>query len=236
LGRVLEIRELRKTFRAEPVGVHAIRSASLTVEDGEYVAIMGPSGCGKSTLLNVAAGLLAPSGGDVVLAGESLAGRSEDELAALRRVHIGIVFQFFHLIEGMTALENVVLAALIAGVDRRVADRRAHEVITMLGLEGRSHLLPSGLSGGQRQRLAIARALANKPALLLADEPTGALDSVGAAEIMELFDRLNRDGQTIMLVTHDEDVAATAGRIVRMRDGRIGDPVREITPYLVGEM
>lgn len=235
MGRVLEIRELRKTFRGEPVAVHAIRSASLTVEDGEYVAIMGPSGCGKSTLLNVIAGLLAPSGGEVVLLGESLAGRSEDELAALRRVHIGIVFQFFHLIEGMTALENVMLAALIAGVDRRAADRRAREVITMLGLESRSHLLPSGLSGGQRQRLAIARALANKPALLLADEPTGALDSVGAAEIIELFDRLNRDGQTIMLVTHDESVAATAGRLMRMRDGRIGDPVLEVTPYLARE-
>jgi putative ABC transport system ATP-binding protein len=218
---------LRKAFDVEPVAVRAIRSASLTVEAGEYVAIMGPSGSGKSTLLNLVAGLLTPNAGEVVLAGETLTGRTEDERAALRRVHIGMVFQFFHLLDGMTALENVVIAALIAGVERRTADRRARELLAMLGLADRSGILPAGLSGGQRQRLAIARALANKPTLLLADEPTGALDSEGAAEIMELFERLHRDGQTIVLVTHDESVAAAASRLVTMRDGRIDDGARE---------
>jgi putative ABC transport system ATP-binding protein len=193
----------------------------LSISDGEYAAVMGPSGCGKSTLLNVIAGLIEPSGGEVVLAGERLTGRSEDELATLRRRHIGMVFQFFNLLEGMTALENVVLAALIAGVERPAAERRAQELLAMLGLADRERVLPTGLSGGQRQRLAIARALANTPTLLLADEPTGALDSDGAAEIMELFSGLHRGGQTIVLVTHDAAVAASAQRLLLMRDGRI---------------
>jgi putative ABC transport system ATP-binding protein len=223
VGEALQIRDLRVRFDVDSVPLHAIRSVSLSVAHGEYVAIMGPSGCGKSTLLNVIAGLIKPSGGEVVLAAERLTGRSEDELAALRRRHVGIVFQFFNLLEGMTAFENVVLAGLIAGLARRAADRRAQELLAMLGLGDRARLLPTGLSGGQRQRLAIARALANEPTLLLADEPTGALDSDGAAEIMELFSGLHRGGQTIVLVTHDAGVAATAQRLVLMRDGRIDD-------------
>jgi putative ABC transport system ATP-binding protein len=220
VAEALQIRDLLVRFDFEPLPVHAIRSVSLSVASGEYVAIMGPSGCGKSTLLNVIAGLIKPSGGEVVVAGESLTGRSEDELASLRRRHIGMVFQFFNLLEGMTAFENVVLAGLIAGLGRRAADRRAEELLAMLGLVDRARVLPAGLSGGQRQRLAIARALANRPTLLLADEPTGALDSDGAAEIMELFSGLHRDGQTIVLVTHDAAVAATAQRLLTMRDGR----------------
>ena len=223
MGETLQIRDLRVRFDSDAVPLHAIRSVNLSISDGEYAAVMGPSGCGKSTLLNVIAGLIAPSGGEVVLAGERLGGRSEDELATLRRRHIGMVFQFFNLLEGMTALENVVLAALISGVERRPAERRAQELLAMLGLADRARVLPTGLSGGQRQRLAIARALANTPTLLLADEPTGALDSDGAAEIMELFSGLHRGGQTIVLVTHDAAVAASAQRLLLMRDGRIAE-------------
>src|SRR5581483_10953070 len=145
------------------------------------------------------------------------------------RRHIGMVFQFFNLLEGMTALENVVLAALISGVERRPAERRAQELLAMLGLADRARVLPTGLSGGQRQRLAIARALANTPTLLLADEPTGALDSDGAAEIMELFSGLHRGGQTIVLVTHDAAVAASAQRLLLMRDGRIAEAAATVS-------
>jgi putative ABC transport system ATP-binding protein len=186
---------------------------------------MGPSGCGKSTLLNLIAGLDVPDAGDIRLAGEQLSGRSENELALLRRTHVGIVFQFFHLLDGMTAEENVAVAALIAGAGRRDAQRRARELLALVGIADKSRAFPRELSGGQRQRLAIARALANRPALLLADEPTGALDSHGAAEVMELFARLHREGYTILLVTHDEAVAGGAGRVLQMRDGRIDEAV-----------
>jgi putative ABC transport system ATP-binding protein len=193
----------------------------LSLQRGEFVAVMGPSGCGKSTLLNVVAGLDAPSGGEVVVAGESLPGRDEDALALMRRAHIGLVFQFFNLLEGMTTLENVTLAAAIAGASRRAAERRARDLVDLLALGEKAPEYPATLSGGERQRLAIARALANEPTLLLADEPTGALDSEGGAEILELFRRLHAGGQTILMVTHDPKVAAGADRVLQMRDGRM---------------
>jgi putative ABC transport system ATP-binding protein len=193
----------------------------LTVDAGEFVALMGPSGCGKSTLLSLVAGLDVPDDGTIALAGELVTGRGEDDLARLRRGHIGIVFQFFNLLEGMTVLENVALPALIAGRKRRMAETRARDLLDLLGIGDKAGSLPGVLSGGQRQRLAIARALANEPTLLLADEPTGALDSEGGAEVIELLRRLHAGGQTIILVTHDADVAAAAERLVRMRDGRI---------------
>jgi putative ABC transport system ATP-binding protein len=212
---------VRKTFEADNAPVRALRGVDLTVRGGEFVALMGPSGCGKSTLLNLVAGLDVPDEGTIMVAGEQVTGRSEDDLARMRRRHIGIVFQFFNLLEGMTVLENVALPALIAGRKRRMAETRARDLLDLLGIGDKGSSLPGVLSGGQRQRLAIARALANEPTLLLADEPTGALDSEGGAEVIELLRRLHAGGQTVILVTHDEDVAASAQRLVRMRDGRI---------------
>jgi len=182
---------------------------------------MGPSGCGKSTLLNLVAGLDVADEGEITIAGETVTGRNEDELARMRRRHIGIVFQFFNLLEGMTVLENVVLPAVIAGTKRRPAETRARDMLDLLGLADKARQLPGVLSGGQRQRLAIARALANEPTMLLADEPTGALDTAGGHEVLELFKRLHADGQTILMVTHNDEVASAGDRIVRMRDGRV---------------
>jgi putative ABC transport system ATP-binding protein len=212
---------LRKTFASEGAPVRALRGVDLVVGAGEFVAVTGPSGCGKSTLLNLVAGVETPSDGEVFLAGEPLTGKNESELAHLRRRHVGFVFQFFNLLEDCSALENVALTAVIAGTPRRRAELRARQLLDLLGLPDKAADLPGVLSGGQRQRLAIARALANEPTLLLADEPTGALDSAGGLEVLELFRRLHVGGQAILLVTHDERVAEAAERVVRMQDGRI---------------
>jgi putative ABC transport system ATP-binding protein len=221
---VLDVRGLRKTYEAEGAPVRALRGTDLTMARGEFMAVMGPSGCGKSTLLNMVAGLDSADEGTIVLDGETITGRSEDDLARMRRRHIGIVFQFFNLLEGMSVLENVALPAIVAGRKRKVAETRARDLLDLLGLSDKAKAAPGVLSGGQRQRLAIARALANEPTLVLADEPTGALDSEGGREVMELFRRLHAGGQTILLVTHDDDVAAAAERIVQMRDGRVVVP------------
>ena len=217
----LVVDKVRKTFEAENAPVRALRGANLVVPSGDFVALMGPSGCGKSTLLNLIAGLDVADEGTITVAGEAVTGRTEDELSQLRRRHIGIVFQFFNLLEGMTVLENVALPAVIAGRKRKVAESRARDLLDLLGIGDKAGTVPGMLSGGQRQRLAIARALANEPTLLLADEPTGALDSEGGQEVIELLSRLHAGGQTIVLVTHDASVASASGRIVRMRDGRI---------------
>lgn len=217
----LVVDKVRKTFEAENAPVRALRGANLTVPSGDFVALMGPSGCGKSTLLNLVAGLDVADEGTITVAGELVTGRTEDELSQLRRRHIGIVFQFFNLLEGMTVLENVALPAVIAGRKRKIAETRARDLLDLLGIGDKAGTVPGMLSGGQRQRLAIARALANEPTLLLADEPTGALDSEGGQEVIELLSRLHKGGQTIVLVTHDPGVASVASRIVRMRDGRI---------------
>jgi putative ABC transport system ATP-binding protein len=218
---VLRVRGLRRTFEADLAPVRALRGVDIDVDTAEFVAVMGPSGCGKSTLLNLVAGLDLADDGEITLDGEVITGRSEDWLARMRRQHIGIVFQFFNLLEGMTALENVILPAMVAGRRRKAAESRARDLLDLLGVGGRAEELPAVLSGGERQRLAIARALANEPTLLLADEPTGALDSDGGREVLELFRRLHDDGQTILMVTHSDEVAAGADRVVRMRDGRI---------------
>jgi putative ABC transport system ATP-binding protein len=217
----LQLRGVRKTFEAENAPVRALRGVDLDISRGEFVALTGPSGCGKSTLLNLAAGLDLADEGTIFVAGEEVTGQSEDDLARMRRRHIGIVFQFFNLLEGVTVLENVALAAIIAGRKRRPAETRARDLLDLLGLGDKAGAAPGVLSGGQRQRLAIARALANDPTLLLADEPTGALDSDGGQEVIELLRRLHAGGQTILLVTHDSAVADAAERIVRMLDGRI---------------
>jgi putative ABC transport system ATP-binding protein len=218
---VVELRGVYRTFDHETAPVRALRGADLVVQRGESVAVMGPSGCGKSTMLNLVAGLDRPDDGEVRVVGEQLAGMDENDLAMMRRRHIGLVFQFFNLLEGLDVLENVVMPALLAGEKRRAAEKRARDLLDLLGLGDRARQAPAVLSGGQRQRLAIARALANEPTILLADEPTGALDSEGGQEILELFRRLHADGQTILLVTHDQPVADAAQRIVRMRDGKV---------------
>jgi putative ABC transport system ATP-binding protein len=217
----VEVSDVYRTFGQDTVPVRALRGADLAIRHGEFVAVMGPSGCGKSTLLNIVAGLDRPDEGSVKVAGEDLTAMSEKELALMRRRHIGIVFQFFNLLEGMSVLDNVVMPAVIAGRRRRLAETRARDLLDLLGLGDKARQAPGALSGGQRQRLAIARALANEPTVVLADEPTGALDSEGGTEILELFRRLHAAGQTILLVTHDQPVADAADRIARMRDGRV---------------
>jgi putative ABC transport system ATP-binding protein len=236
-GVVVRVAGVRKTYESEGMPVRALRGVDFEMAAGEFVAVMGPSGCGKSTLLNLVAGLDTPSEGEVWVAGERLAGKDENDLARMRRRHIGIVFQFFNLLEGMTCLENVALPAMIAGASRKQAETRARDLLDLLGLADKARSAPGVLSGGQRQRLAIARALANQPTVLLADEPTGALDSAGGEEVMELFRRLHTGGQTILLVTHDQEVAAAASRIAWMRDGRMADnEVGQPVPSLVGDL
>src|SRR3954452_22042852 len=187
----VEARGVRKRYESEGAPVRALRGVDLEVATGEFVAVMGPSGCGKSTLLNLLAGLDTPSDGDIRIAGESLAGKDENALAHVRREHIGIVFQFYNLLEGMSVLENVTLPAVISGAPRKQAETRARDLLDLLGLSDKAGKAPGVLSGGQRQRLAIARALANQPTLVLADEPTGALDSAGGLEVLELCRRLH---------------------------------------------
>jgi putative ABC transport system ATP-binding protein len=217
----VRVRGARRTFTAELAPVRALRGVDLDVAAGEFVAIMGPSGCGKSTLLNIVAGLDRVDDGTVEVDGERIDGRDETWLAKFRRHHIGIVFQFFNLLDGVSAQDNIVLPAILGGMRRRQAETRARELLDLLGLGDRSQQVPAVLSGGQRQRLAIARALVNSPTLLLADEPTGALDSEGGVEVLELFRRLHDGGQTIIMVTHSQEVAAGADRQVVLRDGQI---------------
>jgi putative ABC transport system ATP-binding protein len=222
-GSAVRLRGVRKTFAAELAPVRALRGIDLDLALGEFVAVMGPSGCGKSTMLNLIAGLDTADEGSVEVAGQTVSGRDEDWLARFRRHHVGIVFQFFNLIDGVSALDNLVLPAVIGGMRRRAAEARGRDLLDLLGLGDRAEQVPAVLSGGQRQRLAVARALVNEPTLLLADEPTGALDSEGGLEVLELFRRLHAEGQTIVMVTHSADVAAGAGRIVGLRDGRVVD-------------
>jgi putative ABC transport system ATP-binding protein len=217
----VRVRGARRTFAAECAPVRALRGVDLDVAPGEFVAVTGPSGCGKSTLLNGIAGLDRLDEGTIEVAGQRIDGRDEDWLARFRRHHVGIVFQFFNLLDGVSALDNIVLPAVLGGMRRKAAESRARDLLDLLGLGDRTEQVPAVLSGGQRQRLAIARALVNEPTLLLADEPTGALDSDGGLEVLELFRRLHDGGQTIVMVTHSLDVAAGADRQLEMRDGQV---------------
>ncbi len=217
----VRVRGARRSFDAEVVPVRALRGLDLDIGPGEFVAVMGPSGCGKSTLLNVIAGLDRTDEGTIEVAGKRIDGRDEDWLARFRRHHIGLVFQFFSLLDGVSVLDNLVLPGILGGLRRSAALARGRELLDLLGIGDHGRRLPGALSGGQRQRLAIARALVNRPDLLLADEPTGALDSEGAGEVLALLRRLHTGGQTIVMVTHAPEVAAGADRIVRMRDGRV---------------
>jgi putative ABC transport system ATP-binding protein len=223
---VLRARGLRKEYGKGDGLVRAVDGVDLDVGAGETVAVMGPSGCGKSTLLHLLGGLDRPSGGEVSLNGRRIDGIGEKALARMRRTDVGFVFQAFHLMEELTAIENVELSALLAGRSPRAARRRAEELLERVGLADRARFLPSALSGGQRQRVAIARALSNEPLVVLADEPTGNLDSAATLDVLRLFEGLHESGQTLVIVTHDARIAATADRMVSMRDGAFVDETR----------
>ncbi len=223
---VLVSRGLSKSFGKGDGLVRAVDEVDLEVRAAETVAVMGPSGCGKSTLLHLLGGLERPSSGEVVLVGSRLDQMSERALARLRRTAIGFVFQAFHLMDELTARENVELPALLAGRSPRAARRHASELLERVGLGDRAGFLPAALSGGQRQRVAVARALSNDPLVVLADEPTGNLDSAATRDVLRLFDSLHSAGQTLVIVTHDPRIAATADRLISMRDGAFVDDTR----------
>ena len=218
---ILEARQLAKTYDAGGVKVLGLRGVDLSIERGEFVAIMGPSGCGKSTLLNLLAGLDRPTTGEVWLDGERIDGKDETQLARLRRRKVGFVFQFFNLVPTLTAAENVELPLLLVGRGRREARRSARELLEELGIRETEAAAPATLSGGQQQRVALARALANRPDVVLADEPTGNLDSAAAREVLGLFREARDRGQTLVLVTHDASVASVADRVITLRDGLV---------------
>ena len=225
-GTLVSARDIKRDYTMSAGIVHAVRGVSLDVRSGEYVAIVGPSGCGKSTFLNLLGVIDAPSSGTLTIAGKEVSRLSDREATLFRLQRIGFVFQRFYLMPVLTALENVELPMAEAGLAKGERKARARELLTYVGLRERVSHRPTELSGGEQQRVAIARALANRPALLLADEPTGELDARTGEEVIALFDRLNRDGTTLIVVTHDEDLARAAHRVVHMRDGVIVDEQR----------
>jgi putative ABC transport system ATP-binding protein len=222
---VIELSDVTKVYEMGTVRVEALRGVSLRIDRGEYVAIMGPSGSGKSTLMHILGCLDVPSAGAYHLAGEDVSTMDEVELAEVRNQRIGFVFQQFNLLPSLSALRNVELPLSYAAVDRATRHRRAREALARVGLGERLHHRPGELSGGQQQRVAVARAVATDPALILADEPTGNLDSSATADVLALFDELHQAGRTVVLITHESEVAERAARIVRIRDGAIVDDV-----------
>lgn len=242
---VIRLDHIHKTYTMGDVNVHALRGVSLTIREGEFVAIMGASGSGKSTTMNILGCLDRPTRGTYILDGQDVSEMSKDERADIRCQKIGFVFQGFNLLSRTSALENVELPMLYAGVETSVRNQRAIEALAAVGLAGREQNHPNQLSGGQQQRVAVARALVNDPALILADEPTGNLDSRTAVEVMEIFQRLNRErGITLVLVTHESDIAHYAQRVVVFKDGKIskdyqiedqrdaGDELRNLPPVI----
>jgi putative ABC transport system ATP-binding protein len=237
MAPVLEARQLAKTYETGGAKVLGLRGVDISIERGEFVAIMGPSGCGKSTLLNLLAGLDRPTAGEVWLDGERIDGLSETDLARLRRRKVGFVFQFFNLVPTLSVVENVELPLLLVGRRRRDARRSANELLSDLGISETHRAAPGQLSGGQQQRVALARALANRPDVVLADEPTGNLDSAAARDVLGLFRAARARGQTLLLVTHDASVASAADRVITLRDGLVADEsqlaaARQVAPLL----
>jgi len=221
MGNVIKIRNIIRDFKLGQETVHVLKGIDLDIERGEYVAIMGPSGSGKSTLMNIIGCLDTATDGTYVLNGKDVSKMSDDELADVRNTEIGFVFQTFNLLPRTTALDNVALPMIYAGVPKAERMKRAEEVLVSVGLEDRMDHKPNQLSGGQRQRVAVGRALVNNPSIILADEPTGNLDSKTSLEILNLFEEIHRAGNTVIIVTHEEDVAARAKRIIRLIDGMI---------------
>ncbi|MCA0131994.1 ABC transporter ATP-binding protein [Winogradskyella alexanderae] len=218
---VIEIRNIIRDFKLGQETVHVLKGIDLDIKRGEYVAIMGPSGSGKSTLMNLLGCLDTPTSGTYILNGKDVSQMTDDELAEIRNTEIGFVFQTFNLLPRTTALENVALPMIYAGASKKLRSERASEVLTDVGLADRMDHKPNQLSGGQRQRVAVGRALVNKPSIILADEPTGNLDSKTSLEIMELFNEIHAKGNTVIMVTHEEDIAANAKRVIRLIDGMV---------------
>ncbi len=221
MSGIIELKNIEKLYTIGKELIYALRDVSLEVQKNEYVALMGPSGSGKSTLMNMLGCLDTPTSGEYILNGHSVATMSDSQLAEIRNKEIGFVFQTFNLLPRATTLENVALPLVYAGLSKAAREERAKEVLEQVGLGDRMKHKPNELSGGQRQRVAIARALVNKPAIILADEPTGNLDSKTSIEIMGLLEDIHKNGNTIILVTHEEDIALHAHRIVRLRDGLV---------------
>jgi putative ABC transport system ATP-binding protein len=223
---VISVKELRKIYIMGSTEVRALQSITLDIERNEYVALMGPSGSGKSTLMNLLGCLDTPTSGEYFLSGTNVSLMSDGELAEVRNKEIGFVFQTFNLLPRLSALENVALPQVYGGISKSARMRRAREVLTQVGLGDRVDHKPNELSGGQRQRVAIARALVNHPSIILADEPTGNLDTKTSTEIMGIFEEIHKNGNTVILVTHEPDIAEHAHRIVRLRDGLVESDVR----------
>lgn len=232
---IISIDDIHKTYEVGDQLVHALDGVDLTIYRNDYVAIMGPSGSGKSTLMNMLGCLDTPTSGRYVLNGTDVSDMDEDELAEVRNKEIGFVFQTFNLLPRYTAVENVAVPLVYAGIAKSRRLRRAEEALRSVGLENRMEHRPNEMSGGQRQRVAVARALVNDPSIILADEPTGNLDTKTSIDIMRLFERIYRSGNTVIVVTHEEDIARHARRIVRLRDGRIESDEANLTPTLGGE-
>ena len=218
---MIDLQDVSKTYHLGEVSVAALRHVTLHVESGEFVAIMGPSGSGKSTLMNIIGCLDIADEGRYLLAGTPVSLATSSELAALRNRHIGFIFQSFNLIPRINALRNVEMPMIYAGVDPIIRRKRALTALAIVGLRGREHHTAAQLSGGQQQRVAIARAIVNNPDIIIADEPTGALDSQTSQEIMQLFAQLNKGGKTIVMVTHEEDIARHAKRVIHVKDGQV---------------
>ena len=227
MGNIIKIRNIIRDFELGQEIVHVLKGIDLDIEKGEYVAIMGPSGSGKSTLMNLIGCLDTPTSGSYILNGKDVSQMSDDELAEIRNKEIGFVFQTFNLLPRTTALDNVALPMVYAGVSKKDRTERAIEVLNDVGLSDRMDHRPNQLSGGQRQRVAVGRALINKPSIILADEPTGNLDSKTGVEIMNLFENIHKAGNTIIVVTHEEEIASHADRIIRLRDGMIESDTRK---------
>lgn len=221
MQKVIEIRDIVRNFQLGQETVYVLKGIDLDINVGEYLAIMGPSGSGKSTLMNLLGCLDTPTSGSYILNGNDVSKMSDDELAEIRNKEIGFVFQTFNLLPRTTALDNVALPMVYAGISKTDRNKRAEEVLTNVGLADRMDHKPNQLSGGQRQRVAVGRALVNNPSIILADEPTGNLDSKTSVEIMHLFDEIHKAGNTVILVTHEEEVARHAHRIIRLKDGMI---------------